>query len=303
MPLAVILAAAAVAASIPLLWWSIARESAGTSMARSVLFAGEHTVVDVRKRALQRSAFQRARPVAGSVVRLARRLTPVGRVDALRRRLVLAGYPDDAALGRALVGKVLLGASVFAIGGLVYGADPGTARLTLWVLTTVLAYFAADLVLLSRARERQQRIEEALPDTLDQLTISVEAGLGFDAAMSRVATTGTDPLAVELARTMQETQMGVPRADALRSLAGRVSSPEIRHFATAVIQADAYGIPIADILRTQAAEQRVRRRQRAEEHAMKVQVKIIFPVIVCILPALFIVVIGPAVMRISRALF
>ena len=150
----------------------------------------------------------------------------------------------------------------------------------------------------SRAKERSQQIGLELADTLDQMTIAVEAGLGFDAAMVRAARNGKGPLAEELVRTLQDIQMGRSRRQAYEALAQRTEAADLRRFVRAVIQADAYGISIADVLRTQAAEMRVKRRQRAEEKAMQIPVKVIFPLILCILPTLFIVLLGPAVLQI-----
>jgi len=175
--------------------------------------------------------------------------------------------------------------------------------LLLWVALIASGYFAPDLILHSRGQERQKRIDLELPNVLDQVTIAVEAGLGFEAALARTTRVGSGPLAAELTRTLQEIQFGTARGQAMRHLADRVDSPEVRHFVTAIVQAESYGISVADILRTQAAEQRLKRRQRAEEHAMKVPVKMVIPLILCILPALFVVVLGPAIVQISRTMF
>ncbi len=137
-----------------------------------------------------------------------------------------------------------------------------------------------------------------LADTLDQMTIAVEAGLGFESAMARAGRNGKGPLAEELVRTLQDIAVGQPRRDAYLALAERTGVPDLRRFIRAVVQADAYGVSIADVLRTQAQEMRLKRRQRAEEKAMQIPVKVIFPLILCILPTLFIVLLGPAVLRI-----
>jgi tight adherence protein C len=166
----------------------------------------------------------------------------------------------------------------------------------------VLGYAVPDLIIGSRGRQRQTQIGRELPDTLDQLTISVEAGLGFDAALMRVASTGTGPLAEELRRMLGELKVGVSRADAFRHLIDRTDVSELRHFALVLKQAEEFGLPIARVLRIQAAELRMKRRQRAEETAMKVPVKIVFPLVLCIFPALFVVLLGPAVIRVLRVL-
>jgi len=150
------------------------------------------------------------------------------------------------------------------------------------------------------ATARQLDMSNALPDTLDQLTICVEAGLGFDAAMARAARSGAGPLNEELTHLLQDLRVGVPRHEALQSILDRTDVPELRQFVHALIQAETYGVPVSRILRTQAAEQREKRRFRAEERAMKLPVKVIFPLVFCILPVLFIVIIGPAFIHIAN---
>lgn len=302
MEASVILAATAVAASLPLLWWSVAgaRTAARSAVDRERL-AGGTVSTDLREAVLQRSAHDRAvRPTADALARLARRLTPVAWIEALERRIALAGRPTAWRLERVLVVKLLLGLIAFTMGGLLFGDQRTFAWFLVWGGVTALGYFAPDLLLYSQGQKRRDAIGKELPDTLDQMTIAVEAGLGFESAMARAGRTGDGFLAHELVRTMQEIQVGVPRARALRNLADRTEQADLRHFVLAVVQAESYGIPIADVLRTQAAEQRVKRRQRAEEHAMKIPVKIIFPVLLCILPTLFIVIMGPAVIQIAR---
>lgn len=149
----------------------------------------------------------------------------------------------------------------------------------------------------NHAQKRSERIEIELADTLDQMTIAVEAGLGFDGAMARVGSTGRGPLAEELVRTQQDIQMGSSRKAAFRALAERTDLYDLRRFVRAIIQADTYGMSIAGVLHTQADEMRLKRRQRAEEQAQKVPVKILAPLMLCILPVLFIVVMGPAVLN------
>ena len=140
-----------------------------------------------------------------------------------------------------------------------------------------------------------------LPDALDLLTISVEAGLAFDAALSQVARNTDGPLAEEFFRVLQEMQIGLGRAEAMRALGERTDLPELRGFVSAMVQADSFGIPIASVLRVQASQMRIKRSQRAEELAQKVPVKILFPLIFCILPALFIVILGPAAITILHS--
>ena len=300
----VLLASAAVAASLPLLWWAIAgtRDVSRGSVAQNL--TGGLAFTDLRRAALVRGAGERSvRPTVKSLAERSRRLTPSGWIKSLERRIVLAGRPPAWPLERVLAAKLLLGVAGVITGFLVFTANPSLR----WGLggagIAALAYFAPDLLLYSRGAERQKLIQVRLPDTLDQMTICVEAGLGFEAAMARSGRTGEGPLAQELVRTLQEMQVGVKREDALRNLANRTKVPDLRHFVLAVIQAETFGVAIADILRTQSAEQRVKRRQRAEEAAMKIPVKVIFPLIFCILPALFIVIMGPAVIKVMDSLF
>ena len=159
------------------------------------------------------------------------------------------------------------------------------------------------MVLYQKAYNRADRMRKELPDALDLLTISVEAGLAFDAAMAQVARQTEGPLAEEFFRVLQEMQIGMGRIDAFKAMAERTDVDDIRTFVTALVQADAFGIPIANVLRVQAKEMRLKRSQRAEEAAQKVPVKILFPLIFCILPTLFVVVIGPAALQIYHALF
>ena len=301
MPIEVILAAVAVAASIPLFIWALAGtpRTAAREASREAL-AGRATP-DLRTADLQRSVGERAvQPTLGWLVGLGRRITPLGLIEALEYRITLAGRPPAWPIERVLIVKVLLGAIGFVLGFLLFADNRTLLWLLLWGAIVALGYFTPDLLLYSRGQERQEAITKELPDTLDQMTISVEAGLGFESAMARAARSGEGPLAQELTRTLQEIQVGVPRSRAMRDLSERTTSEDLRHFVLAVIQAEKYGIPIADVLRTQAQEQRTKRRQRAEEHAMKIPVKIVFPVVLCILPTLFIVILGPAVIQITR---
>jgi tight adherence protein C len=161
--------------------------------------------------------------------------------------------------------------------------------------------FLPDLLLYNNAVKRRAQIELSLPDTLDQITISVEAGLGLEAAMARSGRSGNGPLAEELVRTLQDMQAGRSRAEALRALSDRTQVPDLNRVVLAMVQAENFGIPISRVLHVQAADLRVKRRQRAEEKAMKLPVKVLFPTVFCIFPTLFIVLLGPAGIRIAHA--
>ncbi|WP_269938209.1 type II secretion system F family protein [Arthrobacter sp. HY1533] len=231
---------------------------------------------------------------------LGRKLAPKSYIAWLLRLLSRAGRPAGMPLERLLVIKPLLALSIFLMGLLIVVRAPGKLGFVLLIVATVLAYFVPDVLLDSRAKDRQENITMELPNTLDQMLIAVQAGLGFESAMARAASTGKGPLAHELGRTLQDIQMGRNRAESYLALVERTDVKDLKTFVRAIIQADKYGISISKVLRTQADELRIKRRQRAEEKAMKIPVKILFPLIFTILPVLFIVILSPAVIGIVK---
>ncbi|MET0975704.1 MAG: type II secretion system F family protein [Leifsonia sp.] len=227
--------------------------------------------------------------------------TPKGYLAMFERHLALAGRPPAWTIDRILIAKPVI-ATVGALVALLWiSGDPGPIRFLGGLALTTLCFFLPDLLLYNKGLNRQEEIQNALADTLDQMTIAVEAGLGFEAAMAQAATNGKGPLAEEFIRTLQDMSIGRARKDAYQALGDRTSSPDLRRFTRSVVQADTYGIAIASVLRVQAAEMRVRRRQRAEEQAMKIPVKVLFPLIFTILPVLFIVLLTPAALGILAA--
>jgi tight adherence protein C len=253
------------------------------------------------QRGMRRSGPQDDGQRRGGLVGLAQRLTPAGNVRRLDLLLARAGRPAGWPLERVLVTKLLLTAVVAGLMALVLLGGFSGRILLFAVAVVALAWFVPDLLLISRGQKRREEIQKALPDTLDQMTIAVEAGLGFEAAMSHVARNSRGALAEELIRTLQDIQVGQPRREAYRALADRSPEPDLRRFLRAVIQAEQHGVSVARVLSTQAREMRVKRRQRAEEKAMKIPVKVVFPLILTILPVLIIVVIGPGVINIIDA--
>jgi tight adherence protein C len=228
------------------------------------------------------------------------RLAPKGYTAWLDKLLARAGRPMSMPLARLLIIKPIL-ALVAALLGLMYLLrSPSVGNFLLALLVTAVVYMIPDVLVHGRGAERQKKIELELPNMLDQMLISVEAGLGFEAAMSRVGKNGRGPLAAEITRTLQDMQAGRSRKESYIAMAERVEVPDLRSFVRAVVQADTYGIAIASVLRVQAKQMRIKRRQRAEEKAMKLPVKVLFPLIFCILPALFIVIIGPAAINIMK---
>lgn len=234
-------------------------------------------------------------------VPLGLRVTPKGYVAWLDKLLARAGRPPQLPLPRLLIAKPAL-ALLVAVLGIVFISHNVTPSASLFVvLAATLAYFVPDILVHGRGAERQKAIELELPNTLDQMLISVEAGLGFEAAMARAGQNGKGPLAFELMRTLQDMQVGRSRREAYESLATRTDVPDLRSFVRSVVQADIYGIAIAKVLRTQAKQMRIKRRQRAEEKAMKLPVKVLFPLMFSILPVLFIVIIGPAAINVMKS--
>jgi tight adherence protein C len=243
-------------------------------------------------------------PVVAGASRVARRVTPIDARDRVARKLLLAGSPTGWDAERVLAFKVigLFGGVILGIflGGLISGASP-FIRLVIVGLLAFVGFFAPDSILSRRVDERQKEILKTLSDTLDLLTISVEAGLSLNAAIAQVVQNVPGVLSSEFARMLQEIQLGVPRADAFRNLADRTDVDELNAFALAMIQADVFGVSIASVLRTQAQQLRIKRRQRAEGKAQQTPVKIVFPLILCILPALFTVIVGPGAIQIWQS--
>jgi tight adherence protein C len=242
-------------------------------------------------------------PSLDRLTQLGRRFTPGDQVSRIRHRLELAGNPPQWDVDRVIAFKMLGLMAGFVLGlalPVLFGAGPLTV-IGLMVASSALGYFAPNIVLYQMGYNRREQMRRELPDALDLLTISVEAGLAFDAALSHVARNTTGPLAEEFFRVLQEMQIGLGRPDAMRALLDRTDLPELRAFVTSMVQADSFGIPIANVLRVQAKEMRVKRSQRAEEVAQKVPVKILFPLIFCILPSLFVVILGPAAIRIIHS--
>jgi tight adherence protein C len=299
-PIYVVVAAFAVTLSIPILWLSVADRAPGRRVNRN-LTVGLGAASDLRGIVLSQSPVDRIlQPFVKALAGPARRLSPTGMVASLERRVALAG--DPVTIERLLVAKLGLAAVATAAGGF-FWALPSPSSLS--ILGTVLAgfvgYVLPDVILARMARSRQEQITNRLPDTLDQLSICIEAGLGFDSALARTAKSGNGPLASEIAQLLQEVRVGVPRREALEMMVDRTDVADLRQFVHAVTQAETYGVPISRVLRAQATEQREKRRFRAEERAMKLPVKVVFPLVFCILPTLFIVVLGPAVMRLSSS--
>jgi tight adherence protein C len=243
-------------------------------------------------------------PIFEKLASWGRRFTPDDQAARIRRRLDLAGNPENWDVNRIIAFKVLglIGGAILGLLiGLLFQSSFSTI-LGLIVVSAFLGYFGPNIGLYQVGSKRTQKMARDLPDALDLLTISVESGMAFDSAVSQVARNTTGPLAEEFFRLLQEMQIGLSRSDAIRAMGERSDIPELRNFASSMVQAERLGIPVANVLRIQAGEMRTKRSQRAEEMAQKVPVKILFPLIFCILPVLFIIILGPAVISIFSSL-
>jgi tight adherence protein C len=286
-----------------IVWVGLGVTRAREEMTSRLELYGRQTVATSREDELTKPLAQRTvGPVVIRVGRFLSRFTPKGYLDKKERKLMLAGYPGNLDAPAFIVIKLLT--TALGIAGAFFLVDYGSdalQRTVLFALPIVLGFFGPDAWLERKVDERRQAMLRALPDVLDLLVISVEAGLGFDSALARVVATVPGPLSEEFFRMLQETRVGVSRRDAMRHLMERTDLDELRSFLLAMIQAEAFGVTIARVLRVQADEMRVKRRQRAQEKAFAAPVKLVFPLVFCIFPSLFIILLGPAALQIAEA--
>jgi tight adherence protein C len=257
-------------------------------------------VTDLRQVVLRQRARKRLLgPVLSHVAGGLHSLTPTGTIERLDQRIDVAGARSTWSVERLIGTKVLLG-SVGALYGMyrVFN-EPTVPNILVTAMLAAGGFVIPNFVLSRRAKERQRQIDLELPDLLDQMVVSVEAGLGFEAAMSRVAKQNSGALAHELGRVLQDVRFGMSRRQAFAKLVNRTESADLKQFVNALTQAERLGMPLADVLRVQADEMRKKRRMRAEETALKIPVKLVFPLLLCIMPALFVVILGPALIRVA----
>ncbi len=244
-------------------------------------------------------------PLLRRVGEFSARFTPQKALEDTNKKLELAGNPGrvDAAtfLASRFVVALVFGGLLLMIGVLAQTWTVGQTTLAVGVFT-VIGFFFPQLWLQGRINARQREIRKAMPDALDLLTICVEAGLGFEAAMSKVSEKWQNELSLALLRAIREIQLGKPRRDALRDMADRIGIPEMTSFVAAVIQSEILGVSLAKVLRIQSDQMRVKRRQHAEEEAHQAPIKMIIPLALLIFPSIFIILLGPAGIQISRTL-
>jgi tight adherence protein C len=243
-------------------------------------------------------------PVVELLGRFGGRFNPPDYVEGVRRKHIQAGIysPDkvERFLAQRIIGFVFI--PVWAIVMFVFN-PLGLDGLLFWALLglgIMIGALGPTSQLNKKVEARQKSIQRALPDVMDLLVISVEAGLGFEQALDRVIANVPGELSNEFSRVLGESRAGSSRSDALRAMDKRCDTPEVRSFVMAMIQADQFGVSIGRVLRSQADELRVKRRQRAQEQAQKAPVKMMIPMVFCIFPALFVVVIGPAIINIIQ---
>jgi tight adherence protein C len=253
-----------------------------------------------REEALQGAFSERAvAPVAQKLGRFVMRFTPAGWNERTNKRLKIAGwYPRVDAASWASV-RVIAIIGLILLFVLVQGAF-GSRRVMVGLVMVVIGVLGPEAILSRTINDRKAIIEKDLPDIIDLLVISVEAGLGFESALGRVAQNVPGQLADEFSRMLQETRVGVSRHQAMKDLSERTDVDDLNSFILSMNQADAFGVSIARMLRVQADELRVRRRQRAQERAFAAPVKMTFPLVLCIFPSIFVVLLGPAVISIVR---
>lgn len=272
-------------------------ERRGVARSVAAIQAMDRATPELLQQELERPFAERVLgPLGDQLVGTGRKLVRADTAQRLQYRLNVAGNPPGWDVNR-LIGLKVLGLSVLGGLGFLYIASTGWPFIRVVIGTAAVAafgYVLPNVLLFNAGQKREKLMRNALPDALDLLTVSVEAGLGFDGAVDRVARNTEGPLAQEFFRLLQEMNIGVGRTDAMRAMAERTSLDDLKSFCLAMVQADSLGIPIGRVLRIQSQEMRTKRRQRAEEKAQQVPVRIMIPLILFILPCLFLVIMGPA---------
>ncbi len=301
------LAVAGIGTAIGLVIYAVATQAEERSVIRSSLRQLEgYETEDLREQEMLNPLRERALlPVANGMIDVGRRFSPAGYVEKVKTKLQLAGFVADEELDRFLVRRVLSVLMIIPATFVVFFLDvlpfSGRMQILAWLLICAALVLGPDAALNRKVEARQKTVQRALPDVLDLLTISVEAGLGFEQALDRVVQAVPGALSDEFTRMLGETRAGASRREAMIAMNERLGVPEVKGFVLAILQADEFGISIGRVLRSQADEMRIKRRQLAQEVAQKAPVKMLIPMVFCVFPALFVVVLGPAVINISRS--
>lgn len=284
-----------IVAAFGVMWWALS----GTRDQQPVTLHDTDSVTDQRRLLLRQSASERAvRPFTTRLGAWLKSITPAQKVRALDAKVQQMGADESWTVERVLAAKLLLALFFFILFAIRVADDPSLGNVMLMLFATAFGFFMPNGLIDRRREARKLVIRNQVSDTIDQLNVMVRAGLGVDAALGRLSQHNQGPLADEFARVMQDMRFGLSRNVALSKMAERVDVPELRGFVSALSHADRLGVPVSQTLKVQSDELRDRRRQLAEEQAMKLPVKILFPMVFCILPVLMIVLLGPAAMRI-----
>ncbi len=267
-------------------------------------FASRSTPLTLEEIELSQPFSERiVRPILRGLAQFVTRFTPSNTLESTARNLELAGRPHNWGVTEFMglrAGAALL-LAVFFFLLLSVAGQPMLFRIGSVILGGLLGYLLPGMWLSGKIRRRQQEIIKAMPDALDLLTICVEAGLGFDAAMAKVAEKWDNELSRAFGRVIQEIRLGKPRREALREMDRTTGVPDITSFVAAIIQADQLGVSIAKVMRIQSEQMRIKRRQRAEEKAHQAPVKMLFPLVFLIFPAIYIVLLGPATLVVKES--
>ena len=300
LPIALVLLAGAVGL---VLWTVLASADEKATVRASLRQLDGYEVDNVRDQELLKPMSERTvEPIMDRLVAIGKRFTPDGYTDKVRARLTASGNTSLDAVDRFIAIKVVGFALAPVMIFLVFGflKMGGMMGLVLAGLLCAVMIYGPDAILNRRVEARQNEIRQMLPDVLDLLVISVEAGLGFEQALDRTVSSVPGALTAEFGRMLGEVRAGSSRANAMRAMEKRTDVPELRSFVLAILQADTFGVSIGRVLRSQADEMRIKRRQMAQEKAQKAPVKMMIPMVFCVFPALFVVVIGPAIINISQ---
>jgi tight adherence protein C len=297
------LAVVGIGFAIGLVVFAVASQAEERAVVRSSLRQLDgYEVENVRDQELLNPLKERAViPAMQGLTELGRRFTPTGYVDKVRLKFVYAGEPNADAVDRYLATQVLAVAVAVVVSLFALVSLDGLFKWAVIGFALLLGFMGPSATLNRRVADRQHQLRVKLPDILDLLTISVEAGLGFEQALDRTISAVPGSLSDEFSRMLGEVRAGASRADAMRALDQRTNVPEVRSFVLAILQADTFGVSIGRVLRAQAEEMRIKRRQLAQERAQKAPVKMLIPMVFCIFPALFVVILGPAGISITRA--
>ncbi|MGO9178365.1 MAG: type II secretion system F family protein [Candidatus Limnocylindrales bacterium] len=302
MPLLTILVGLVLALGILLVFVGVAQSMPADAVQARLTQLGTMQAKSLEELELQQPIFDRTvRPIAQRLSGIGRRLTSATQAGRTEQRLAMAGHPGGMRTSDFLGFKIVIALAAAAVAFLVFALIEGNVLLgaLLAILAGGVGYMAPEFWIGRRVRARQHQIVLSLPDALDLLTISVRAGLGFDAALAKVTEKLPGPLSDEFRRALAEVRVGKQRREALRDIVARTEVPALTNFIGAVIQAEQLGVSISKVLQVQSEQLRIERRQRAEQAAAQAPIKMLFPLVGCIFPSLFVVILGPALILIS----